>query len=166
MLISYGFVGTLSSLVLIGVPIYIYQKFKNKSFFDDVYFSKKLFKWLLFAVLLALVSSIIEHQFLYLNKNQSGIAGILRIVLLTPIFEEILFRKFLFGYSLSAIKNKIRLKECLLFLWISVSLLIPQIIFLWFGWINGPLNYYTPILIISIPLLAWSSNLCIKNNLK
>ncbi len=117
-------------------------------------------KWIVFAIvggIIIYITGLFIWEKGYTEKDIFD--KVLFTLLLAPVFEEMLYRYLLLGTFLEIAKEKIRLMDFYIFIYIGAVLLIPDFIFYSIGWVTNKPDYTLFAFILSVPILIF-----IKNN--
>ncbi|MDO8508179.1 MAG: CPBP family glutamic-type intramembrane protease [Nanoarchaeota archaeon] len=123
-----GFLGLLISLILICiVSRFLYLK-KEKST------KRKIIIYSIVGSCLVIIYVIIGTLYFKQEVDRDSIFNtILFSLMLTPLFEELFYRRIILQHFLNLKKKKIRLKDILVIIGIGFSLIIPTFIFNYLG---------------------------------
>lgn len=108
-------------------------------------------------VLLILIYFFVTKYFLgfQTDEKDSLLYTILFTLLITPFFEEIIYRRWILQHYYNLSKDKIKIKSFIVAVWIALAFTLPTLIFFLLGWVGEfPIKNYAIILLFSLlPIL-------------
>jgi membrane protease YdiL (CAAX protease family) len=127
-----GFIGfALTILLLVLISRYLYLR-KEKT--DK----KRILIFSIIGIVLTLSYFYITKYFLGFNTDEkdSLIYTILFTLLITPFFEEVIYRRWILQHYFNLSKGGMKMKYFIISLWIGLAFILPSFIFYILGWIS------------------------------
>lgn len=128
-----GFLGFALTIILLSlVARHLYLRKENADTRKTIIIS--VIGLLIILIYFFIIKSLFGFQ---TDEKDSLLYTILFTLLITPLFEEIIYRRWVLQHYLNLTKEKIKLKHFTFGIWIALSFTLPTLIFFLFGWINS-----------------------------